>query len=272
MYILNRWPDFVQHADTVIDALHHSGHVNCSPLFHSKKNLTTKHMNSSLNEQKNKCIKKLAASVAHMGQPRVMVYLRYAHTKKIPSNKHVVSNSLHHACTGRYHLATMNARQLQANIGKELPKASCKVLICDGIQVIAYEPGWLCFVSTSNTTHGIGWLSATSLPHRAQVGGTPRSTFSSSATWSHPTRRSDHGRGNRRLRHGAWSKNQGLFARPRVWFQRQEGLPGAQHYYRPSSSNTILDHKESARIGWFYQAELSHTGRWHKMCVSELKL
>jgi hypothetical protein len=77
-YILNRWPAMANNLDCVIDPLHHSGHVNCSPLYHSKKNLATKHMNSSLVEQKNKFIQHLASSVAHMGQIRVMVYIRYA--------------------------------------------------------------------------------------------------------------------------------------------------------------------------------------------------
>ena len=75
-YILNRWPAMANHVDCVIDPLHQSGHVKCTPLYHSKKNLATKHMNSSLVEQKNKFIQHLASTVAHMGQIRVMVYIR----------------------------------------------------------------------------------------------------------------------------------------------------------------------------------------------------
>lgn len=75
-WILNRWPAFAQNVDPVIDTLHHSGHSDCSPLYHSKANMTSKSLNSSLNEQKNRHIKRLATTVAHMGQVRVMVYLR----------------------------------------------------------------------------------------------------------------------------------------------------------------------------------------------------
>ena len=75
-WILNRWPEFAENVEPVIDALHHSGHVNCSPFYHSKKNMITKTLNSALNEQKNRHIQRLASTVAHMGQIRVMVYLR----------------------------------------------------------------------------------------------------------------------------------------------------------------------------------------------------
>ena len=61
----------------IIDALHHSGHTNCSPEYNHKLNLATQKVNALLNEQKNRIINYMKTSAAFMGQIRVMVYCRY---------------------------------------------------------------------------------------------------------------------------------------------------------------------------------------------------
>lgn len=50
-FILLRSPGIAQSILPVIDALHYSGHVNCSPYFNHKLNLATRNLNAALNEQ-----------------------------------------------------------------------------------------------------------------------------------------------------------------------------------------------------------------------------
>jgi hypothetical protein len=50
-FILLRCPALAQSLMPVIDALHYSGHSNCSPLFNQKLNLATRSLNAALNEQ-----------------------------------------------------------------------------------------------------------------------------------------------------------------------------------------------------------------------------
>ena len=53
------------------------GHKHCSPLFSTKLNVATKHLNAALNEQKNRIINYMKATVSQMAQVRMVVYVRY---------------------------------------------------------------------------------------------------------------------------------------------------------------------------------------------------
>jgi len=74
--ILLRLPSLAQKYTLVIDAFHHDGHSNCSPLYNHKLAVATQHINAALNEQKNRLLRYMETSVAFMSQVRAMVYMR----------------------------------------------------------------------------------------------------------------------------------------------------------------------------------------------------
>ena len=75
--LMLRYPAMAEHYQGIIDALHHSGHTNCSPLYNHKMSLAVAYINASINEQKNKLLRYMETSVAFMGQIRASVYIRF---------------------------------------------------------------------------------------------------------------------------------------------------------------------------------------------------
>jgi hypothetical protein len=75
--LLLRYPEMAEHYQFIIDALHHSGHSHCSPLYNHKMSVALKHVNAAINEQKNRILRYMETSVAFMGQIRAAVYIRY---------------------------------------------------------------------------------------------------------------------------------------------------------------------------------------------------
>lgn len=78
-YTCIRFPSLVQQILPYIDALHHSGHKNCSPAFNTKFNAITSanKINVALNEQKNRIINYMKSSASMMGIIRLMEYVLY---------------------------------------------------------------------------------------------------------------------------------------------------------------------------------------------------
>ena len=74
--MLLRYPQMATHITCVIDALHQSGHTDCSPLFNHKLSVAVQNFNAALNEQKNRIINHMKTSAPHMGQIRFAVYVQ----------------------------------------------------------------------------------------------------------------------------------------------------------------------------------------------------
>mmetsp|Transcript_14117 Transcript_14117/g.27870 ORF Transcript_14117/g.27870 Transcript_14117/m.27870 type:complete len:1112 (+) Transcript_14117:20-3355(+) len=75
--MLLRFPALAGKIRCIIDALHHSGHVHCSPLYNHKMSVALKAVNAAINEQKNRLLRYMQTSVAFLGQIRAAVYIRY---------------------------------------------------------------------------------------------------------------------------------------------------------------------------------------------------
>jgi hypothetical protein len=88
--LMLRYPALGESIMCVIDALHQSGHVDCSPLFNHKLSVAVQKFNAALNEQKNRILNYTKTSAAHMGQIRVMVYIRY-HLADLNRAQHAVN-------------------------------------------------------------------------------------------------------------------------------------------------------------------------------------
>jgi hypothetical protein len=88
--LMLRYPHLAQYYQFIIDALHHSGHTNCSPTYNHKMSVALKHINAAINEQKNKLLRNMEISIAFMGQIRAAFLIRHDTTSfftlKTPSN------------------------------------------------------------------------------------------------------------------------------------------------------------------------------------------
>jgi len=74
---LLRYPALTAHMQFQIDAMHASGHKNCTPLFNHKGQVSLKGINAAINEQKNKLLRNTQTSVAFLHQIKGFVFLRY---------------------------------------------------------------------------------------------------------------------------------------------------------------------------------------------------
>ncbi|MGL4707971.1 MAG: hypothetical protein ACRCWH_07100 [Aeromonas veronii] len=78
-YILNRLPRTTRGMRVMVDGFHWKSHTNCAPTFDTKLHtLSTGHLNTSLNEQRNSTLAKLKASAPLLLARTFFSFLRFA--------------------------------------------------------------------------------------------------------------------------------------------------------------------------------------------------
>ena len=75
--VLLRYPEMARHYQFNIDAMHHSGHSHCSPLYNHKRSIALQGVNVPMTEQNKHLFRHIQTSVAFLGQIRAFVYIRY---------------------------------------------------------------------------------------------------------------------------------------------------------------------------------------------------
>jgi hypothetical protein len=76
-FMLLRFPSLTQQITTLIDAMHHAGHSDCSKFFNTKLHSLAQNLNVALNEQKNRIINYMKSTASQMAQIRMMQYCMY---------------------------------------------------------------------------------------------------------------------------------------------------------------------------------------------------